>query len=276
VKGIQKVKNYKTVLTIAGSDSSGGAGIQADIKTLAALGCYGVSVITAVTAQNTQGVMTVHPVPSYIVTQQLEAVLKDIRIDVVKIGMLYSAEIIEAVTTTLRKYSIKPIVLDPIIHSTSGTPLLEENAIDALKKYLIPRSTLITPNIPEAEALLGIKLKSRTNLEKAAENLAKSGCQNVLLKGGHLSGDSISDIFYSSKEKKMRVFTSSRIKTVNTHGTGCTLSSAIAAYLAREFSMEESIQKARQFTFEALKAGVQYKLGPGKGPLHHFYAFWKE
>jgi hydroxymethylpyrimidine/phosphomethylpyrimidine kinase len=268
------MKKYYRTLTIAGSDSGGGAGIQADLKTFGALGSYGMSVITAITCQNTVEVTAVYPVPADIVKKQMEAVLSDIGTDAVKIGMLQSAEIIKVVAKTLKTFKVKNIVLDTVMASKGGSKLLQDEAIDALKEYLIPISDVITPNIPEAEILTGIKIKSVEDMYASVEELAKLGSEFVLLKGGHLESEESLDILFETRNKVFSHIEFSKIKTNNSHGTGCTLSSAIASHLAQGLSMEESVYLAKNFIDIALEAGKDYKLGNGHGPVHHFYNFW--
>jgi len=267
-------KKYYRVLTIAGSDSGGGAGIQADLKTIAANGCYGMSVITALTAQNTVTVTAVHPVSLDCVQQQLEAVLSDIGTDAVKIGMLYSAELIERIAEQLRRFKVNNIVLDPVMVATSGDVLLRDDAVAALKKYLIPLAAIITPNIPEAEVLLGRKLSAMGELEQAAVRIAALGCRNVLIKGGHFQDRNSDDLLYLAAEKRSAVLRGRRVDTKNTHGTGCTLSSAIASFLARGRTIEEAVHLAKEYLSGAIKAGADYRLGHGHGPVHHFYKFF--
>lgn len=268
----------KKVLTIAGSDSGGGAGIQADIKTISALGCYAASVITAVTAQNTLGVQAVHPVPPEIVSAQIKAVLDDIGADAIKIGMLFSADTIHAVATTLNYTT--PVVLDPVMVSTSGHRLMEEDAIEALTTELFPLATLITPNIPEAEVLLGEKI---TDLSSAAKQLAERYKVSVLLKAGHQAPYSptplppyaqhqLTDILYNYKEAHAYAYPHPRVDTRNTHGTGCTLSSAIASELAKGNKLSEAIGLATQYLERALESGKNQEIGHGFGPVDHFFA----
>ncbi len=280
------------VLTIAGSDSGGGAGIQADIKTISALGCYAASVITAVTAQNTLGVQAVHPVPPEIVCAQIAAVLEDIGADAIKIGMLFSADTIHAVAKTLNfklanetaslnsKLSTlnytTPVVLDPVMVSTSGHRLMEEDAIEALTTELFPLATLITPNLPEAEVLLGSPI---TDLPSAAKQLAEKYKVSVLLKAGHLvneelrmKNDELVDILYNYKEARTYAYPHPRVDTRNTHGTGCTLSSAIASELAKGHELSEAIGLATQYLEGALESGKNQEIGHGFGPVDHFFA----
>jgi hydroxymethylpyrimidine/phosphomethylpyrimidine kinase len=267
-------KSYRRVLTIAGSDSGGGAGIQADLKTFSALGCYGMSVITALTAQNTQGVTGIHPVPAGFVRQQLEAVLSDIGADAVKIGMLFSPELIKTIADTLAEYQVKNVVLDPVMVATSGDKLLQDDALAALMEHLLPMADILTPNLPEASVLAACELNSRESLEKAAKTLASSGCGNILIKGGHLSGQSSDDLLYMDAEKRFLELKGERVATSNTHGTGCTLSSAIASFIARDYGTEAAIIEAKSYIQGAIKAGAAYRIGEGHGPVHHFYQNW--
>ncbi len=267
-------KKYRRVLTVAGSDSGGGAGIQADLKTIAANGCYGLTVITALTAQNTLGVSGIQAVPVEFVRAQLDAVLTDIGCDAVKIGMLFSPELIRAVAEGLRRYRLKMVVLDPVMVAQSGDKLLQDEAIDALKGHLIPLADIITPNLPEASVLLGREIRTPEEIEGAAVELAELGCRNVLIKGGHLEAGDCDDCLYLSAEKRMIILPGRRIITGNNHGTGCTLSSAIASFLARGEGIEEAVRLAKDYISRALEAGAAYTLGGGHGPVHHFYRFW--
>ncbi len=265
-------KTYIKALTIAGSDSGGGAGIQADLKTFSALGCYGASAIAALTAQNTLGVQGILAVPPEFIAKQIRSVLDDIGADAIKIGMLHSAEVIEAVVSELKSYR-DPLVLDPVMVAKDGSLLLEKSAIDVITKKLFPIATIITPNIFEAEALLNRKIHTREEMEKAALDLAEWGSESVLIKGGHLAGDEGADCLYLVKEKKYHWFVSPAISTVNTHGTGCTLSAAIAAFLAHQCSLVEAVSKAKTYITAAIEKGGEYCLGQGHGPVHHFYNF---
>lgn len=267
-------KRYHRVLTIAGSDSSGGAGIQADLKTFAALGCYGMSVITALTAQSTRGVSAVHPVPAGFVRDQLEAVMGDMGADAVKIGMLYSAESVNVVSELLKKHDGKNIVLDPVLTSHDGRSLLERHALSVLKKALIPMATLLTPNVPEACTLLGKEIDSLEDMYEAARTLWSWGPRNILIKGGHLNGEASTDVLFMGPEDRFMRFEQGRIKTRNDHGTGCTLSSAIAAFLAKGLPIEDAVRSAKEYLMAALQHGAGYVIGRGNGPLHHFYQFW--
>lgn len=262
---------YNKVLTIAGSDSGGGAGIQADLKTFAALECFGTTVVTAVTAQNTMGIESIFPLPASMVSAQLEAILSDIGTDTIKIGMLFNKEIIEIMRQKLSKMNL-PIVLDPVMHGKEGRLLLKEDAVNAIKN-LFPLSLLITPNLTEASLLLGYLIERKEQMENGALDLLKMGAKNVLLKGGHLSEGKGSDCFCSATGEIIW-FEQPAVNTKNHHGTGCTLASAIAAFLAKKYPLEEAVQEAKMFLHSALLAGTYYELGSGFGPLHHFHAFW--
>ena len=266
-------KRYHRVLTIAGSDCGGGAGIQADLKTIGANGCYGMSVITALTAQNTVGVSAIHGVPPQFVRQQMEAVLSDIGTDAVKIGMLFSPELIVTVAEQLKKFAVTNIVLDPVMIAQSGDKLLQDAAIDALKKHLIPLASIITPNLPEASVLLGREITSMDMVDAAAKELCGLGCANVLIKGGHLRGEDSDDCLYLGDREEMIFLFAKRIDTQNNHGTGCTLSSAIAAGLAKGDTLITAVRKAKQYITGALAAGALYTIGKGHGPVDHFYQF---
>ena len=256
----------KTCLTIAGSDSSGGAGIQADLKTMTVNGVYAMSVITALTAQNTQGVTGILDVSPEFITEQMDAVFNDIYPDAIKIGMVSSSEIVEAIAASLEKYQAKNIVLDPVMVATSGAKLLKEEAMDSLINRLIPLADVITPNIPEGEILAGMEITNEDEMIKAAEKIGKKYDCAVLLKGGHRVNDA-NDLLY--KDGKFKWFRSERIDNPNTHGTGCTLSSAIAANLAKGYDIDQAIEKAKDYLTGALRAGLD--LGKGSGPLMHNY-----
>ena len=266
---------YRRVLTIAGSDSGGGAGIQADLKTFAALGCYGMSAITALTAQNTQSVSAIHPVPPEFAAAQIAAVLEDIGADAVKIGMLYSADLIRVVADQLKRFQTGRIVLDPVMVAQSGDRLLRDDAVGAVIDHLMPLADVVTPNIPEAEVLLGRTLRGREELPAAARALARHGSRSVLLKGGHLASGDSSDLLYLASEQRCVELAAERVESRNTHGTGCTLSSAIAAHLARGCGIEEAVRRAKDYIHRAIAAGAGYRLGRGHGPVHHFFQFWK-
>jgi hydroxymethylpyrimidine/phosphomethylpyrimidine kinase len=268
-------KQYKRVLTIAGSDSGGGAGIQADVKTISACGCYAMTAITAITVQNTVGISEIHPVPKNIIRGQINAVLSDIGADAVKIGMLHSSEVIMVVKNTLKLYNIKNIVLDPVMVSSSGHKLLQDDAINTLKEELLAEARIITPNIPEAEILLGKKISNQNELPLLAKELSSNRKVSVLLKAGHFSGKELIDIFYNAENDQILELKSKRIKTRNTHGTGCTLSSAVAAFLAHGLSLNEAVKQAKEYINLAIAEGAFYTMGKGYGPVHHFYKFWK-
>lgn len=268
-------KQYKRVLTIAGSDPSGGAGIQADLNTMSACGCFGTTAITAIVDENTQGVYGVHPVPVPFVQGQIRSVLDDIGADAVKIGMLHSSELIRAVMETLSCYPVRNIVLDPVMVATSGDTLLQQEAISTLKNEMIPTVRVITPNIPEAEILLGEKINGQGDLPKLIKRLSCGGKVSVLLKAGHLSEDELTDVFYNAETGEILTHTSKRIKTRNTHGTGCTFSSAFASYLAHGLTLNDAFYKAKEYINEALVRGSEYEIGKGCGPVHHFFRYWE-
>ena len=266
---------YSTVLTIAGSDSGGGAGIQADLKTISAIGCYAMSVITALTAQNTRGVSGIHAVPPAFAVQQIDAVLGDIGADAVKIGMLYSAELIEAVAATLTKHNAQKIVIDPVMVAQSGDKLLQDDAVEAIKMHLMPLAAVVTPNLPEAEALTGQAVKNLQDCKSAARALAAHGSRSILIKGGHGEENQSMDLLYLVRDNRWEQLTAERIQTANNHGTGCTLSSAIAAYLARGNDIENAVRKAKAYINGAIAAGAAYRIGQGHGPVHHFFRWWQ-
>ena len=263
------MKIYKA-LTIAGSDSGAGAGIQADLKTFAAHGVYGTTAIAAITAQNTRGVEKIFPLPSGIVAAQIDAILDDIGADAVKTGMLFNAAIVDVVARTIRAHRLRNVVVDPVMAATSGNSLLRKDAIVALKKKLIPLATVVTPNIPEAEELTGIDLKRAEDFKTAARRIVEMGARNVVIKGGHGKGPA-ADLFYDGK--KFREFAARRIRTRNTHGTGCTFAAAIAANLAKGATAEEAVARAKEYLTRAIKES--YAIGAGHGPVNHFYGFRK-
>jgi len=261
-------------LTIAGSDSSGGAGIQADLKTFAAHQVYGASVIVALTAQNTTGVSAIHAVPGDFVTQQMDATFADLDIAAVKIGMLATVEVIKTVAAGLKRHKARNIVLDPVMVAASGSRLLEENAVEAIKTELFPLATLITPNLPEAAALLGTSMaETEDAIDEQAVRLAALGAANVLIKGGHGSGDTSTDLLLLAGGTRQR-FNAPRYQTRNTHGTGCTLSSAIAANLAKGLALPEAVGHAKTYITAAIAAADQVPVGHGHGPVHHFHHWW--
>jgi hydroxymethylpyrimidine/phosphomethylpyrimidine kinase len=263
------------VLTIAGSDSGGGAGVQADLKTFSALGTYGCSVFAALTAQNTRAVTAIHDVPPEFVTAQLDAVFDDIAIAAVKLGMLSRPEAIEAVADGLRRHGARNIVIDPVMVAKSGARLLREEAVSALKTQLLPLATLITPNLPEAGVLLDLEpARDAAGMIEMASALRELGPQAVLVKGGHLEGPESIDVLDDGGDPQVLV--APRVATSNTHGTGDTLSSAIAAFLARGHGLREAVREAKAYLSEALRASDQLSVGHGHGPVHHFHALWRE
>lgn len=261
-------------VTIAGSDSSGGAGIQADLKTFSALGVYGASVITALTAQNTLGVQAIQSIPADFVDQQIDSVFSDLTVDAVKIGMLSETQIIETVAAGLKKYAITRIVLDPVMVAASGDRLVSPHAMDSLRLNLLPRALLVTPNLPEAAALLEENEALDEEMMIAqGKRILSFGPQAVLVKGGHGSGEESADFLI--EQSGVTRFTARRLNSRNTHGTGCTLSSAIAAGLARKQSLKEAIGAAKIYLTTALAAADKLDIGHGTGPVSHFHALWK-
>ncbi len=271
---MENLKTYRRCLSIAGSDPSGGAGLQADLKTFSALGCYGMTAVVAVVDENTVGVTGVHPVPVDFVTGQIRSCLDDIGADAVKIGMLHSSELILAVKDTLKGYGISDIVLDPVMVATSGDPLLQQEAIATLRDELVPAARVITPNIPEAEILLGRKITSQDELPDAARELSQGRKVSVLLKAGHLSDECLVDVFYNAEDNTTISLESRRLSTPNTHGTGCTLSSAFASFLALGYGLNDAARLAKRYISEAIEAGAAYAIGKGHGPVHHFHKWW--
>ena len=262
---------YPRVLSIAGSDSGGGAGIQADLKTFAALGCFGMTAITALTAQNTTGVRSIHGVPPQMLRDQIDAVIEDIGVDAVKIGMLYSPEIVQTVAEAIDRHALTNVVLDPVMVATSGAVLIDNPAITALVRKLFGRAALVTPNLDEAALLVARTLASEDDMQAAAQELLAKGARAVLLKGGHLAGEVVSDLLLV-RDAPPHWMRGARIHTANTHGTGCTLSSAIAAQLALGCTLLEAVEAARVFVRSALDAGAAVRTGKGSGPLNHGHA----
>ena len=262
---------YLRVLSIAGSDSGGGAGIQADLKTFAALGCYGMTAITALTAQNTLGVRAIHGVPPQMLRDQIDAVLEDIGAHAVKIGMLHAPGIVQTVAQAIDRHALQKVVLDPVMVATSGAVLIDNPAIMMLVRELFPRALVVTPNLDEASLLVGRPLTSESDMEAAAQEMLTMGANAVLLKGGHLPGDLVCDLLLT-KEDTHHWMRAPRIHTSNTHGTGCTLSSAIAAHLASGASLLDAVQAARDYVRAALEAGAEVRTGSGGGPLNHGHA----
>lgn len=266
---------YVRVLTIAGSDSGGGAGIQADLKTMAALGCYGMSAITALTAQNTLGVTAIHAAPPEFLTAQIDAVVGDIGAHAVKIGMLHSPEIVHVVAQAVDRHGLSRVVLDPVMVSATGAQLIENPAIDSVVKELFPRCDIVTPNADEAALLIGQPIKGVADMVPAAKALIAMGAKAVLLKGGHLAGAEVHDLLAmlsDSGEIEFEEMRTQRIDTNNLHGAGCTLSSAIASHLARGLSLPHAVEAARTYVHQALFAGAAVRTGQGVGPLNHGFA----
>jgi len=267
--------NYYRALTIGGSDNSGGAGIQADLKTFSALGCYGMSVITALTAQNTKGVQGIHETDPKFIEKQINSILEDIGVDVIKIGMLFNVSVIKTVARCLLEIKNCPIVLDPVMYAKSGDLLLQDDAVESIKNELFPLATIITPNIPEAEALLDYSIESLESMQQAASDLNKLVPKAVVIKGGALSARTSDDclVIEGGNPQWLK---QERIETKNLHGAGCTFSSAIAAFLARSYNLENAIKEAKNYLTQALIAGADKNLGHGKGPVMHFYNTWGE
>ena len=263
------MKIKSKILIIAGSDSSGGAGIQADIKSVTSLGSYAMTAITAVTTQNTTGVKSIIPIPSKEISNQIEFTSKDIEPDSVKIGMLHSTKVINSVLKSIKKSNLKKIILDPVMVAKGGAKLIDNNAILVLKKKLIKKVDLITPNIPEAEILAEMKIVSMLDMKKAAKILLDLGAKNVLIKGGHLGSTTLIDIFINKKE--ISIFTNKKIKTKNTHGTGCTLSSAIATYYGCGKTLKKSCELGIRYVNNAIKTRPNF--GKGNGPINHLNSF---
>ena len=258
------------VLSIAGSDSGGGAGIQADLKTMSALGCFGMTAITAITAQNTQGVRAIQGLPPALLEQQIDAVVEDIGVDAVKIGMLHDADVVRAVARAIDRHHLERVVLDPVMVATSGDRLIAQETVAVLVAELFPRVTIITPNLDEAGWFVGHAIPTADALEAAARELRALGARGVLLKGGHLSGPVITDLLLD--DAGVARWDGDRIDTPNTHGTGCTLSSAIACGLARGLALVDAVAQARDYVRAALHASAQWRLGRGHGPLDHGWA----
>jgi len=261
---------YPSVLTIAGFDGSGGAGIQADIKTISALGCYATSVLTALPVQNTMGVRNIFPIPVQAVSEQIESILDDIFPDAIKIGMVHTPELVETIVKTLAKYKKVPIVFDPVMVATSGHRLIEEETIQTIIEKLFPISDIITPNMDEASILANMEVKTLDDMKIAGEKIKKLDCKNILLKGGHQTTEKITSVFYSDKED-FQTFESLKLNTKNTHGSGCTLSSAIASFIAQGKSIDEAVALAQNYVSEAILEGSHVQTGKGNGPLNHFF-----
>ncbi|MFV0289437.1 MAG: bifunctional hydroxymethylpyrimidine kinase/phosphomethylpyrimidine kinase [Mangrovibacterium sp.] len=265
------MKTYYRVLSIAGSDPSGGAGIQADIKSISACGCFATTAITAIVNENTVGVYGVHPIPLDFVQGQIKSVLDDIGTDAIKIGMLHSSELIRAVKASLLQYEVPNIVLDPVMVATSGDALLLPEAIATLKNELIPMSRLITPNIPEAEILSGEKIHNLKDMHRVAQKLGEKCRVSVLLKGGHQQTAQINDVFFNREEQEVIQLESNYINTKNKHGTGCSLSSALASFLARGKDLNSAVRSAKHYIDRSIESGAAYQIGKGNGPVNHFW-----
>lgn len=264
------VKKYKSVLTIAGSDSGGGAGIQADIKTISARGCYATSVVTAVTAQNTVGVRSIHPIPIDMIKDQLDAVMEDIQPDAIKIGMLDRPAVVQLVAACIDAYPGIPVVLDPVMVATSGDRLIAKETVSTLVDLLFPRATLVTPNLDEASLLIKRPIREKNELLEAALDIFDQGANGVLVKGGHLRGEVAADLLLWGYDQ-YQLFEKPFIHTQNGHGTGCTLSSAIAVELAWGGGLQAAVTQASEYVWQALHAGKDVITGRGHGPLNHFH-----
>ncbi|SEA00150.1 bifunctional hydroxymethylpyrimidine kinase/phosphomethylpyrimidine kinase [Variovorax sp. YR216] len=262
---------YARVLSIAGSDSGGGAGIQADLKTFAALGCYGMTAITALTAQNTLGVSGIHGVPPEFLKAQIQSVVEDIGVDAVKLGMLHAPEIVEVVAWAIDHYKLPNVVLDPVMVATSGDRLIAAETVQVLVRELFPRAVVVTPNLDEAALLIGHAIDGVDALDDAASELLALGTSAVLLKGGHLPGEDVVDLLAQSNGDRLQL-ASTRIVSRNLHGTGCTLSSAIASHLALGYDLAQAVERARNYVVAAMAAGADVKVGSGHGPLNHGFA----
>jgi hydroxymethylpyrimidine/phosphomethylpyrimidine kinase len=263
------MERVRTALTIAGSDSGGGAGIQADLKTFSALGVFGMSALTAITAQNTVGVTAVFELPPEIVAAQIDAVVSDIGVDAAKTGMIANAEIIRVVAAKVREHGISKLVVDPVMVATSGDRLLREEAVEALRSDLLPLATVVTPNLPETGVLIGREVSTLDQMRDAARAILDLGVKSVLVKGGHLDGDAVDVFFDGDQFLELRA---RRINTTSTHGTGCTLASAIASLLAKETPLEQAIREAKSYVTAAIEHA--YPIGRGHGPVHHFHQWW--
>ena len=262
--------NINRAMTVAGSDSGGGAGLQADLKTFAANGVYGTSVVTTITAQNTLGVQEVLELPIALIESQIDSVLTDIGTDVVKTGMLYSSEVIRAVAAKINQYDIGLLVVDPVMKAKGGAKLINDEAIDTLRNVLLPMATVITPNAPEAQDLTGIVVKDIDSAREAAIKLVEMGAKSAVVKGGHFDVGPATDVLYDGEE--FRLFTTRRVDTPNTHGTGCTFASATAAGLAKGKSIRDSVSDAKSYVTGAIRNN--FPMGNGHGPLNHFYEYW--
>ncbi|MBQ3635511.1 MAG: bifunctional hydroxymethylpyrimidine kinase/phosphomethylpyrimidine kinase [Bacteroidales bacterium] len=268
-------KRYDIVLSIAGSDASGGAGIQADIKTASAMGCYAATAITSVVSENTQKVYSVADMTAEMVVSQIHAVLDDIGVSAIKIGMLHSAEVAHAVAEVLKTCGTKNIVLDPVMVATSGDELMLEDTIEVIKSELMPIARICTPNLPEAKRLLGGReIKTIEEMKQAAIDISEMGC-SVMLKGGHLDGKIMMDILCNKETRELLELPQDKVETRNTHGTGCTLSTAIASGLAKGKTLTGAVVGAKTYINQAIETGARYEIGRGHGPVAHFYKYWE-
>ncbi len=268
------MQKYRKALSIAGFDGSGGAGIQADLKTFSALNCYGMTVLTSLPIQNTTGVKAIYDLPVKAIAEQFQAIISDIGADVIKIGMFHKSKVIKAIYDELIKYPNIPIVTDPIMFAKSGDLLLEKSALDYFKKYILPISTIITPNLYEAQHLADMEIKSRDDMVTAVHKIAQHGSKYIVIKGGHLEWEANCwDLLFFNEE--IHWFESKRIQTKNLHGTGCTFSAAIAANVACEMPMKKAVEEAKIYIAQAILHGAKYKTGQGAGPVHHFYNLWR-
>jgi hydroxymethylpyrimidine/phosphomethylpyrimidine kinase len=265
-------ETYPVVLTIAGSDSGGGAGIQADLKTISALGAFGTSAITAVTAQNTLGIKAVHSIPLDILEGQIDAVMNDFPVKAIKIGMVDQPEVVSVIVNAILRHKPPHVVVDPVMIATSGDILIHDYAIEKMKKELFCCADIITPNLSEASILLGRMINNIKEMELAARSLSSSfGCKSVLIKGGHLQSSTMTDVLWTVQEEKTYTFSSKKVDTKNLHGTGCSLSSAIATFLAFGESIPQAVQHAKDYITSAIEAGKDIEIGQGHGPVNHFY-----
>lgn len=267
---MNKKYTYPSALTIAGFDGSGGAGIQADIKTFSALGCFATSVLTALPVQNTQGVRSIYPIPYQAVAEQIETILDDIFPDAIKVGMVHTAELVATIVATLSKYPAIPLVFDPVMVATSGHKLIEDATIETIIKQLFPIAAVVTPNMDEAAILAQIPIKTLDDMYVAGEKILSLGCQSVLLKGGHLDLPRITSLYFDGKGA-VHSFEFEKFPTNNTHGSGCTLSSAIAAYIAQGKGLFEAVSLGQTYVHQAIKHGADVAIGKGNGPLNHFF-----
>ncbi|MGN8071600.1 bifunctional hydroxymethylpyrimidine kinase/phosphomethylpyrimidine kinase [Mucilaginibacter sp. 22184] len=266
----KKTHSYPSVLTIAGFDGIGGAGIQGDIKTISALGCYATSVLTALPVQNTRGVQSVYPIPADVVEAQLRAVLDDVFPDAIKIGMVHTTAIVDSIVNTLQQYPKVPVVFDPVMVSTSGHRLLEDSTIAVIVKKLFPLAAVITPNLDEAAVLTGVSIHTVDDMQAAGKKIIELGARSVLLKGGHLNAIKLTSLYFTG-DGQIQEFSFEKIDTPNTRGTGCTLSSAIVSYIARGSSLSDAVALAQEYVHQAILNGKDAHVGRGNGPLNHFF-----